>query len=76
MSKRKLPDVVDDSFVEAVNILLKGLDKVEVSISDLAEVMASWGPCTVDDMTKRFDNLVKEWSKGRDKNKLRIIIKK
>jgi|LSQX01.1.fsa_nt_gb DNA-binding transcriptional ArsR family regulator len=76
LSKRKLPDVVDDSFVEAVNILLKGLDKVEVSISDLAEVMASWGPCTVDDMTKRFDNLVKEWSKGRDKNKLRIIIKK
>jgi len=76
LAKRELPDVVDDNFVDAVNTLLKGLDKVEVNASDLAEVMASWGPCTVDDMMKRFESLVKGWSKGKDKSKLRIIIKK
>jgi len=76
LAKRELPDVVDDNFVDAVNTLLEGLDKVEVSASDLAEVMVSWGPCTVDGIIKRFESLVKDWSKGRDKGKLRIIVKK
>jgi hypothetical protein len=38
--------------------------------------MTSWGPCTVDDLKNKFDALLTGWSKGKEKNKLRIIIKK
>lgn len=76
ISDRKLPDIVDNYFIEAVNILLQGLDKVEIDINDLSNIITSWGPCTADDIKNKFDKLVSGWSKGKDKNKLRIIIKK
>ncbi len=73
---RRLPEVVDNHFVDAINTLLKGLDKVEVDIGELNEIVSSWGPCTTDDLKAKFEALIAEWSKGRDKNRLRIIIKK
>jgi hypothetical protein len=76
ISSRKLPDIVDNHFVDAINTLLEGLDKVEVDISDLNDIMTSWGPCTVDDLKNKFDALLTGWSKGKEKSKLRIIIKK
>ncbi|HOC09940.1 MAG TPA: DUF6079 family protein, partial [Bacillota bacterium] len=75
LKERRLPDVVDNHFVDAVNTLLKGLDKMEVNIGELNSIISSWGPCTADDLKDKFDALVDGWSKGRDKNKLRIIIK-
>jgi hypothetical protein len=76
MANRQLPGVVDNHFVDAVNTLLQGLDKVEVDVTDLSEIITSWGPCTVEDIKSRFDALVADWSRGRDKSRLRIIIKK
>jgi len=76
MSSKKLPEVIDNHFVEAVNTLLAGLDKMEVDSAHLIEMMASWGPCTVEDIKNKFDTLISSWSKGRDKSRLRIIIKK
>jgi hypothetical protein len=72
---RKLPDIVDGTFVDAVNTLLQGLDKVEVDIGELLDSMTAWGPCTVDDIKGKFEALVSKWTDGKDKNKVRIIIK-
>lgn len=76
LTEKKLPEVVDNHFVEAVNTLLQGLDKVEVDVNDLNEVVLSWGPCTADDLKARFEALIAGWSKGKDRSRLRIIIKK
>lgn len=76
IADRRLPEAVDNHFVDAVNTLLGGLDKVEVDVTDLGETITSWGPCTVEDIKNRFDALVANWAQGRDKNRVRIIIKK
>ena len=75
LEERRLPDVVDNHFVDAVNTLLKGLDKMEVDIGELSGIISSWGPCTADDLKSKLSALVDDWARGRDKNKLRIIIK-
>lgn len=75
LEKRRLPDVVDNHFVDTVNTLLRGLDNMEVDIGELTGIISSWGPCTADDLKSKLSALVDDWSKGRDKNKLRIIIK-
>jgi len=75
LQDRRLPDIVDGAFVDAVNTLLAGLDKVEVDVQQLVGSMTSWGPCTVDDMKSRFESLVNQWTSGRDKSRVRIIIK-
>ena len=75
LQDRRLPDIVDGTFVDAVNTLLAGLDKVEVDVQQLVGSMTSWGPCTVDDMKSKFEALVNQWTSGRDKSRVRIIIK-
>jgi hypothetical protein len=75
LKERRLPDVVDNHFVDAVNTLLKGLDWMEVDIGKLNGIVTSWGPCTADDLKSKLSALVDDWARGRDKNKLRIIIK-
>ena len=72
---RKLPDIVDGTFVDAVNTLLQGLDKVEVDIRELLDAMTAWGPCAVDDIKGKFEALVNKWTGGKDKTRVRIIIK-
>jgi hypothetical protein len=76
IASRKLPEVVDNNFIEAVNLLLQGLDKVEIDVAELAETMTGWGPSTVDDLRNRFDSLLSSWTRGKDKAKVRLIIKK
>lgn len=74
MHTGKLPDVVDNHFVEAVNILLKGLEKVEIDVGELGELLTEWGPCTADDMKSKFETLVNNWTRGMDKSRTMIII--
>jgi hypothetical protein len=75
LEERRLPDVVDNHFVDTVNTLLRGLDNMEVDIGELTGIICSWGPCTADDLKSKLSALVDDWARGRDKNKLRIIIK-
>lgn len=72
---RKLPEIVNTSFVKAVNTLLQGLDKIEVDAQDLFQEMAAWGPCTPSDLKSKFETLMNRWLSGKDQNKVRIIIK-
>lgn len=48
---------------------------MEVDIGELTGIISSWGPCTADDLKSKLAALVDDWARGRDKNKLRIIIK-
>lgn len=76
ITSRKLPETVDNVFVDAINTLLRGLDKVELDAAALSDTIASWGPCTIDDMKRKFAALLDEQTKGKDLSRVRIIIKK
>ena len=71
---RKLPDQVDGAFVNEINTLLKGLDKVVIDAGDILHELSTLGPCTIDDIKGKFETLVNQWVGHKDKNKIRIII--
>lgn len=75
LTTRKLPTVIDRDFILAVNTLMQGLEKVEVSMDDMKKAIAGDGPVSVDDMRSRFEKYLDELTKGKDENKVRIIIK-
>jgi len=66
---------VDNLFVSAVKDLIAGLEKVEIEIPELISTLTADGPITVEEFKKRFLEYVDILIKGKEKDKVRIIIK-
>ncbi len=76
ITSKKLPNVVDTYFVETINLLLSGLEKVVVDADSFVEELSRLGPCTVEDFRQKVDAIVAGLTSGKDKNKLRVILNK
>ena len=75
IASRTLPDDLDHDFVYAVKEVLSGLAKVVVSTGDLRAALLSGGsPATLGEMKKRFDEYLDDQAKGKDPNKVRIVL--
>jgi energy-coupling factor transporter ATP-binding protein EcfA2 len=71
----ELPDPLDADFVSAMREALSGLSKVEITLPDLKSALLLGGsPATVDDLKKRFDQLITAHIKGKDKSKVRFVV--
>lgn len=73
---KKLPEPVDLNFVNAVTELLRGFEPVTLSAEDLTDKLGAFGPLDVDMFKAKISEMVDALSKGKDKNKLRIVVKK
>ncbi|MBI4882201.1 MAG: ATP-binding protein [Planctomycetes bacterium] len=72
---RKLPTTLDQDFIQAVQEVLRGLAKVVVTTDDLRAALLSGGsPATLTEMKKRFEDYLDEKAKGKDPNKVRIVL--
>lgn len=72
---RELPDRIDYQFVSTIETLLEGLDGVKISTDDLISTLKGNGtPYTMDEMYRRFDEYIKSKTRGKNKEKIRIII--
>ncbi|KAA0956132.1 ATP-binding protein [Planococcus sp. ANT_H30] len=67
---------LDIRLIQAINDLLKGIHKVEVSISDIEEMMANGHPLAVDELRKRFEDLLTKKVGATSTNRVRIMLKK
>ncbi len=75
IASRTLPDDVDHDFIHAVKEVLSGLAKVVVSADDLRVALLSGGsPATLGEMKKRFEEYLSEKAKGKDPDKIRIVL--
>ena len=74
-ASRKLPSPLDQQFIDSVNTMLSGLESVELHLPELQRAMTSWGPCAPDDFKSRLAQYIDQLSKGKDKSKVRIVIK-
>ena len=74
-ASRKLPSPLDQQFIDSVNTMLSGLESVELHLPELQLAMTSWGPCAPDDFKARLAQYIDQLSKGKDKSKVRIVIK-
>jgi energy-coupling factor transporter ATP-binding protein EcfA2 len=73
--KKALPEKVDQFFITAVKLLLNGFDAVSVDSGEFVSKLVSLGACDVDTFKREIDEIVAALSKGKDKSKLRIIIR-
>jgi hypothetical protein len=75
LEAQSLPDKVDVYFVNAISALLKGFDAVTVSGEELIDKLGSLGPCDEDTFVAKVKEIIDGKAKGKDKSKLRIVIR-
>ncbi|HZV18352.1 MAG TPA: DUF6079 family protein [Sphingobium sp.] len=75
ISSKSLPDPVTPEFVSAVQEALSGLEKINVSSSDIRQALLQGGsPATPEDLRKRFESFLNDRCKGKDTTKLRFVV--
>ena len=63
--------------MKALQEVLSGLQKVSFGSADLQAALSEGGlPCTISDLSERFDRYVANLTKGKDVSKVRILIKR
>ena len=76
LHEKKLPTPVDGLFVEAVSALLQGIEPVVIPAGELADKLDALGPCEMDVFRSRLEDILAEYTKGKDREKLRIVVKR
>ena len=76
LKAQALPDKIDAFFVGAIEALMQGFEPVTISINDLVDKLDAIGPCDVDTFKARVTALVDGYIRGKDKEKLRIVVKR
>ena len=75
IESRTLPGELNHSFVHGVRTLLSGLAKVVIATQDLRGALISGGsPASIDEITARFEDYLSERAKGKDREKVRIVL--
>lgn len=72
---KQLPETVDSFFINTINLLFEGLDTVLIGMKEIISEISDIGPCTVEDLKDRLNSFIDKKIKGKDKTKLRIILK-
>jgi hypothetical protein len=75
LKSRTLPDDLSNAFVQAVQEVLSGLQKVVVTAADVRTALLAGGsPVTPAELKKRFEEYLASLAKGKDPAKVRIVI--
>jgi hypothetical protein len=62
-------------FIQALQEVLSGLTKVVVKKEDLRNALLEGGsPVTPDEMKRRFEEYLKQLTKGKEPGKVRIVL--
>ena len=75
IATKKLPDKVDDFFVNAITALLKGFEPVVIDTNDLISKLEALPPMDEATFNKKINSIISAYIKGKDTSKLRIVVK-
>ncbi|TNF32509.1 MAG: ATP-binding protein [Deltaproteobacteria bacterium] len=77
LKSNSLPDPVSPAFVKAIQEILSGLEKVVLTEARLRSALTDGGvPCTVDELRERFAAFVADLTKGKDANRVRVVVER
>lgn len=77
LDRRQLPDPVNPAFVQALQEVLRGLEKVALTETRLRAALIDGGvPCTVAELKQRFEAFVGELTRGKDAARVRIVVER
>lgn len=75
LASETLPDEIDNSFVSAVNSLLKGLRKKPVSLRTFAsEILGDGVPLRPEELRQRVEVWIKKQTQNEDPNQVRFVM--
>ncbi len=75
LQQGKLPEEISETFVNAIQEGLAGLQKVRLNLDDLQQALLSGGsPVTVDELQKRFVNHVNKLTRGKNLKLVRMVL--
>lgn len=76
LKNKELPVIIDNFFIGSINTLLKGFEPLVIHTEEFMEKIDSIGPCDVDTFTVKLMDIISAYTKGKDKEKLRIVVKR
>lgn len=75
IKKQVLSDDIDQDFINALNEVLSGLEKLSIKTSDILNALLAKGsPASPVEMKQRFEEYLDGLTKGKEPNKVRIIL--
>ena len=74
IEKKSLPEPVDAGFIQTLQTVLAGLQKVEVKEKELLATISDIGPATPDEFKRAVSDYVDNLTKGNDPAKVRIVL--
>jgi hypothetical protein len=70
-----LPDPLDEPFLQALSQALGGLERVTIPPEDILMALAGSGaPRTMSELRQQFDQLLEQYTAGKDPDRVRIVI--
>jgi hypothetical protein len=73
---KTLPKKIDQFFITAIEDLLQGFEPVAIAADELIDKLGAFGPCDIDTFQHKLKALLDSYTRGKDKEKLRIIVKR
>lgn len=71
--KFELP--IDIDLIEAIKELLHGIEKIEITIDELKNVMGNGNPLTLNDVRERFNSFINNKMSSMDEHNTRFVLK-
>lgn len=75
LDSKQLPSKIDNFFVEIIEALLEGFEPLIITSKDIIDKMVALGPCEYETFNLKLKDIISEFSKGKNKERLRIVIK-
>jgi len=76
LKTQKLPEKIENYFIDAVTALLEGFEPVAISADEFINRLDALGPCDIDTFKTKINEILKDYTKGKDAEKLRIVVKR
>ncbi|MBS4024829.1 MAG: hypothetical protein KGZ96_04035 [Clostridia bacterium] len=76
LKNKELPNTIDNFFINSINALLQGFEPVVINTDELIHKIDEIGPCDVDTFKNKLMDIISVYTKGKDKEKLRIVVKR
>lgn len=76
LQSKELPDTVDNFFIASINALLQGFEPVVIDTEIFMHKIDEIGPCDIDTFKNKLMDIIANYTKGKDKEKLRIVVKR
>jgi hypothetical protein len=75
LQTKRLPEKISDDLVQGMQTALSGLIAITVRPAELLDTLSDSGaPCTVDQLRTRFEEFVDTITRGRERDKVRLVI--